>query len=140
MNICKISYIDKNGNPTHCTQEATHADPSILVAAEERWAMTVCREHYLKGANILHPEWVSYPDKHATVTNSKENKMNNQKAFTLDELLSPAALADLNGVGSYVNFSIQNEDGSVSLGWFSRKKKTTVEFERVVISTLTCQS
>jgi len=55
----------------------------------------------------------------------------NNHCFTLDELLSPAALELLNGQG-YVCFKIMDAWGDRA-GWFSRKKKTIIESEAVVI-------
>jgi len=56
-------------------------------------------------------------------------------AFPLDELLSPDALEILNKQG-FVSFKIQDANGEHStLGWFSRKQKTVIEKENIVINT-----
>ncbi len=138
MTICKISYIDKNGNPLHCAEEASFADYDVKIANEEKWAKTLCLIHFIRAKAKSRPPgtWVSCPE-NMTVTIPKENqvepakKTTDKRNFSLDELLSPAALSLLNSQG-FVCF--KTLDGV--LGWFCRKTKntTTIEEERVTIS------
>jgi hypothetical protein len=71
-----------------CSEEASYADPNVRIANEEKWAMTVCRKHYLEAISLIRRTrlnelrasekekdvfdkivsgWYSYPEKH-TVT------------------------------------------------------------------------
>ena len=62
---------------------------------------------------------------------------NPNPAMALDELLSSEALKQLNEFG-YVQFKLVNEYDDSVLGWISRKVKSIVAKEHIVISIICC--